>query len=184
MEKTGADKLCRSVPKSSTSWIWDQYLSKTWNGHLVIWNQYLLQTLKDCDPLKLRNFETKKPRSQATKEPRNQEPLQHTDSHPCTWPPLWIENYWADPLRPQTRSFQVPEQVPGIWDCTPKALLRVTCCMSVSAPHARNVLRKRTNYGLPGWWFMQARWSIAYPQMLPKMGVGQHVTQAAFKAVC
>ena len=42
--------------------------------------------------LKLWNFETLKPRNQETKKPRNQTKNpptpQHTDSHPCTSPPL------------------------------------------------------------------------------------------------
>ena len=28
------------------SGIWDQFLSKTWNGHLVIWDQYLSENMK------------------------------------------------------------------------------------------------------------------------------------------
>ena len=35
-------------------WIWDQYLSKIWNGSLVIWDRWIFETLK------LRNQETKK----------------------------------------------------------------------------------------------------------------------------
>ena len=40
-EKARADQSRRSVSYFSKSWIQDQYLSKAWNGSLVIWDQYL-----------------------------------------------------------------------------------------------------------------------------------------------
>ena len=45
--------------KSCESWIWDHYLSKTWNGNDVIWPRYILKTCED--PIT----------------------FQHSDSHTC-----------------------------------------------------------------------------------------------------
>ena len=71
--KDGRRKMLKiRLITSWKSWIWDQYLSKTWSGILVIWNQYLSKTLRDFESLKLRNFEAKKPRNKENKRPRNQ----------------------------------------------------------------------------------------------------------------
>ncbi len=65
-----------SLNKSCESCIWDQYLSKTWNGKLVICNQYLIKNIKGClnpwnqETLKPRNQETETPQNQKTKEPK------------------------------------------------------------------------------------------------------------------
>ena len=40
-EKTGAENDEDPSKKSWKSSIWDQYVSKTWNGNLVIWTEYL-----------------------------------------------------------------------------------------------------------------------------------------------
>ena len=59
--------LHRRIPairltKSWTSWIWYQYLSKTWNANFVICNKSLLKACKIFWP-------------QETKKPRNEEPF-------------------------------------------------------------------------------------------------------------